>query len=70
MRGALALVALGLLVLEGTGCGSATAVQCRVEAVRFLPDDPMQVTVFDTVDLVERLKACDGRPATADAGKP
>jgi hypothetical protein len=69
MRPLFALVALSLLVLEGTGCGSVTVAQCRVSAVRFLPDDPMQVTVFDTVDLVERLRACDAAP-TADAGKP
>jgi hypothetical protein len=58
-----------LLVLAAVGCGSATVVQCRIDAIRFLPDDPTEVTVFDTFDLVQRLKACDGQPA-ADAGKP
>lgn len=59
-----ALVGFGLM--RGlAGCGGE--LQCRVEAVKFLPDDPMQVTFGDTVDLVGRLHAC--KQAGADAGR-
>lgn len=46
-------------------CGTASAVTCRVDAVKLLPSDPERVTAGDVVDLVGRLKACE---ATGDAG--
>lgn len=49
----------------GTGCGPAAAIQCRAEAVKFLPADPGQITAYDVTDLVERLKACKA----GDAGR-
>ena len=49
---------LGLVVCSALGCGSPAFVQCRVEAVKFLPTDPGQVTPYDVVDLVQRLNAC------------
>ena len=69
MRKATVLVSafVGLCLVRGlAGCGGE--LQCRVEAVRFLPDDPMQVTFGDTVDLVSRLHACKV-PASGDAGQ-
>jgi len=67
MRNATVLVSalVGLCLVRGlAGCGGE--LQCRVDAVRFLPDDPMQVTPYDVVDLVGRLHACK---AQGDAGQ-
>lgn len=59
-------VLLGMVVAcLASGCGSPALVQCRVEAVKFLPEDPKQLTPYDVVDLVERLNACR---VGADAG--
>lgn len=50
---------LGLLAwLALFGCGSPALVQCRVEAVKILPEDPGQITPYDLADLVQRLNAC------------
>lgn len=68
MRKATVLVAalVGFGLMRGlAGCGGE--LQCRVEAVKFLPDDPMQVTFGDTVDLVSRLHAC--KVPAGDAGQ-
>jgi hypothetical protein len=58
-----------VFVLLGLACGSGLSpvVRCKLEAVRVLPDDPMQATVYDAVDVIERLRAChrleaDGGP--------
>jgi len=53
-------------VVLGLGCGTGASLQCRLDAVRFLPSDPGQVTPYDVVDLVGRLKACPA--STGDAG--
>lgn len=66
----LSLLIFGTLLLCLNGCGSAgitPAVRCKLEALRVLPDDPMMVTPYDAVDLIQRIKACE---APADAGKP
>jgi hypothetical protein len=70
MRKATVLVSalVGLCLVRGlAGCGPAASLQCKVDAVKFLPDDPMQVTPYDVVDLVGRLHAC--KQAGADAGR-
>jgi len=58
-----------LLAANTTGCGRAAIapqlVQCKLDALRVLPDDPAQVTVADAVDVVSRIKACH---QPADAG--
>ena len=64
---AIGLITFGLLLLT-QGCGSSLTpqlVQCKLDALKILPDDPMHVTVFDAVDLVERIQACH---APADGG--
>jgi len=52
-----------------TGCGQAAVtqklVECKLDALRVLPDDPAQVTVADAIDVVSRIKACH---QPADAG--
>ena len=59
------MVVLALLGLNAA-CGTATVVQCRADAVAFLPRDPGKVTPDDVQDLVGRLQACQ---ASGDAGK-
>lgn len=58
---------LGGCALLGAACGTAAAVQCRVDAVNFLPRDPRQVTPGDVADLVGRLNACE-LPAVTPPG--
>jgi hypothetical protein len=54
------LIGLGLFAAFEAGCGSGLppVVRCKLDAVRVLPDDPMQATVYDAVDVIERLRAC------------
>ena len=58
-----------LLAANTTGCGQAAItpqmVQCKLDALRVLPEDPKQATVADAVDLISRIKACH---EPADAG--
>ncbi len=56
---------LGFALLGAASCGPAALVQCRVDAVKALPDDPGLVTPYDVADVVRRLRACK---ASADAG--
>lgn len=62
----------GSVVLGISACGTPAVLQCRAEAVKFLPKDPGQVTPYDVVDLVGRLQACEAPAAAdlADAGAP
>jgi len=48
----------GLVSFLASGCGSPAILQCRLEAVKVLPDDPRQLTPYDIEDLVSRLHAC------------
>lgn len=62
-------VALGL----HWACGGATAqnlpafVQCQLDALKVLPEDPNMVTVYDAADIVERVRSC--RLSHPDAGR-
>ncbi len=63
--------ALGFCALRGlVACSAAPQltqdISCRLDALRVLPDDPEQVTVYDAVDVVRRMKACK---AVGDAGR-
>jgi len=40
-------------------------IACRLDALRVLPEDPEQVTVYDAIDVVNRVRACRG----GDAGR-
>lgn len=64
---ALSLLAFGALLLSLNGCGSATTAQCKLNALKILPDDPKMVTPYDAEDLINRLKACEAGP---DGGAP
>lgn len=66
----LSLLVFGALLMFLNGCGASVnsqVVQCKLDALRVLPSDPMMATPYDAVDLIERIKKCE---ATADAGKP
>ena len=61
------LVSFCVLGPLGLACGNSALVQCKLDALKVLPDDPMQATVYDAVDVIERVKAChrqlgDGGP--------
>lgn len=64
---AISVVAFGALCLLLNGCGAASQalVECKLNALKVLPSDPMQATVLDAVDVIERVKACH---AATDAG--
>jgi hypothetical protein len=66
---AVSLLVFGALALMLHGCGAATpmVVQCKLDALKVLPEDPQMVTPYDAVDLINRLKACH---APADGGVP
>jgi hypothetical protein len=61
---------LGLVCLLVVGCGAATPqlIQCKLDALKVLPHDPMQATFGDAVDLVDRINACERE--AADGGAP
>lgn len=50
-----------------TGCGRSALVQCRLDAVERLPDDPLAVNGHDVSNLIARLQNCEAS-ARADAG--
>lgn len=60
---------LGFGLLRGlVACAATTQLAtdaCRLDALRILPDDIEQVTAYDAIDLVTRLKACKA----GDAGR-
>lgn len=56
-------------VLGGAAHGCAGGqlsplVRCKLEALKVLPEDPRNATVYDAVDVIERVRACH----RADAG--
>lgn len=62
-------VVLSLSVLGGLAYGCAGGqvsplVRCKLEALKILPADPQNATVYDAVDVIERVRAC----SRADAG--
>lgn len=63
-------------VLVPWACGASQrhadlprAVQCRLDALQVLPADIGHITVYDAIDIYERVRACD-RPAEPDAEAP
>lgn len=37
---------------------ASARVQCELDALKILPSDPMQATVYDAVDVINRVRAC------------
>ena len=54
------------LLVACMGGGLSPLVRCKLDALAVLPDDPMQATAYDAVDVIERLKAC--HRAESDGG--
>jgi len=58
---ALSLLVFGALLFTFGACSQSVnraVVECKLNALRALPDDPMMVTPYDAVDLIHRIKAC------------
>ena len=47
-------------------CGSTQLVECRISALKVLPEDPEQMTLLDLIDVKARIKAC---AVSGDAGR-
>jgi hypothetical protein len=56
--------ALSCLLLA---CGGSALVQCRLDALKALPEDETSITGGDVADTVRKIRACK---ATADGGVP
>ncbi len=65
MLGGLAM--FGAFTLDAcSGAPQLTSdVACRLNALRVLPEDPEQVTAFDAIEVVRRVRAC----GAGDAGR-
>lgn len=48
---------------------SSALVRCQLDALKVLPEDVGMITVYDAIDIYERVHACH-RQHTADAGAP
>lgn len=61
--------AIGFCALRLVACSGApqltSDVACRLNALRVLPEDPEQVTAYDAIEVVRRVKAC----GAGDAGR-
>jgi hypothetical protein len=64
-----AIVAAALIALvKCASAGSLPAVvECKLSALKVLPSDPLNATVYDAVDVIQRIRACghahpDGGP--------
>lgn len=72
-KGVLAAVAVIGAALIPWACGArqseaqSALIRCRLDALKVLPEDPLAATVYDAIDVIERLKACKRKPAP-DAG--
>lgn len=51
------MVVLGL-PLACTNARLSGLVRCQLEALKVLPDDPNMATIYDVVDIIERVQAC------------
>jgi hypothetical protein len=76
----LAQVAIGVVIalivfgipLACSGSTLNARLRCHLDALEILPSDPLMATVYDAVDVIERVKACDAAlgPVTTDGGTP
>jgi hypothetical protein len=60
----ISLAGFGGLAYGCAGGQLSPLVQCKLDALKVLPADPLKATVYDAIDVIERLQACH-RP---DAG--
>lgn len=70
--GAAGLIATATCLFAAPGCSeplTGARVRCELDAVRALPKDPLEATVYDAVDVIQRLRACSAE-ITTDGGPP
>lgn len=60
--------AMWFAVACGVG-GMSPLSRCKLDAIRVLPADPLQATVYDAIDVIERIRACH-RAIKNDGGAP
>jgi hypothetical protein len=72
----LGYLGLGCLGLSGLALGCSdpqlgAQIRCQLDAIKVLPDDPLNATVYDAVDVIARLRACKqvSSEITVDGGK-
>lgn len=58
-------LAIALVCAVSIGC-SSSIIQCKIDAVEQLPDDPFAVNGHDVSNLIARLQNC--KAGAADAG--
>lgn len=60
LREILVGLVLGAVVLGPFACGGGVpaVVRCKLQALEVLPDDPGMVTIYDAIDVIERVRAC------------
>lgn len=53
------------------GCGGSTVIQCRIDAVRALPENEKEISINDLIQLEHELLACKPPlPSSPDSGVP
>lgn len=67
--GAVLSTVLGIAWACTSSSQSSALVRCQLDALKVLPEDVGMVTVYDAIDVWERVHACH-RQHTADAGAP
>jgi hypothetical protein len=52
------MIALGVPMACTSSGGLSPVVRCQLDALKVLPEDPLQATVHDAVDVIQRVRAC------------
>jgi hypothetical protein len=63
-------VGASLLGVALTGCGGSTVVQCRIDAVRALPEDENEISIGAIIELEHKLLGCRAPVVVPDGGPP
>ncbi len=67
-------VAAGFALGTCLGCGNPVVTQCRIDAIRSLPEDETKISLGDVVTVVREIQACKAlqvAPSTGpDGGAP
>lgn len=45
-------------------------VRCQLSALEILPNDPKMATIYDAIDVIERVRACHAEHVGRDGGAP
>lgn len=67
--GAVLSAVLGIVWACTSSTQSSALVRCQLDALKVLPEDVGMITVYDAIDVWERVHACK-RQSPADAGAP